>query len=86
MAHNCTYKQPGHKQCAEHTLSKDGVRYRFRRQMQDTVNIDQLREWHELMCATMLPKDHYLPLDDRPQTYIDRVAKGGLNGIVDSSS
>lgn len=77
MTHNCTYKQPGHKVCAEHSLSKDGIRYRFRRQLQDTVDIDQLRQWHELMSVTMLPRDKTLPLDDRPQSFIDMVAKGG---------
>lgn len=79
VAHNCVYKQTGHKQCAEHSLTKEGVRYRFRRQMQDTIDIDQLRDWHELMTATMLPRDKALPLDDRPQAYIDAVAKGGAN-------
>jgi hypothetical protein len=78
MAFKCVYKQPGHKVCAEHMLTKDGVRFRFRRQMQDVLSIDELRTWHEIMLATMLPGDKVLPLDDRPQSFIDRVTtKGG---------
>lgn len=79
MAHNCTKKQAGHKQCAEHSLSRDGIRYRFSRQLRDTVNVDELWKWHEMMLATMLPRDpkQPLPLDDRPQAYIDHVTKGG---------
>lgn len=77
MAHNCVNKQPGHKVCAEHMLTKEGIRFRFRRQMQETLEIEELQSWHELMQATMLPRDRALPLDDRPQSYIDRVTKGG---------
>lgn len=79
MAHNCVRKQQGHKQCAEHMLSKDGIRYRFSRQLRDVIDMDQLQQWHELMLATMLPRSSSdrLPLDDRPQSFIDRVAKGG---------
>ncbi len=63
--------------CAEHSLSRDGIRYRFRRQLEDTIDIDQLRVWHELMLATMLPRDKSLPLDDRSQSFIDNETKGG---------
>lgn len=77
MAHHCTNKRAGHKQCAEHMLSKQEIRIRFRRQLRDVIGIDQLQSWHELMLSSMLPGDTILPLDDRPHGYIERITKGG---------
>lgn len=78
MAHNCKKPQSGHQVCAEHMLTKDGLRYRFRKQMQETFEIEELVEMHELMKATMLPADESIPLDDRPQALIERIARGGV--------
>jgi hypothetical protein len=78
MAHNCKYVQTGHQVCAEHMLTRDSLRYRFRKQMSDIISIEELTEWHELMTATMLPADKVIPLDDRPQSTIDFIAKGGV--------
>lgn len=78
MAHNCTRVQHGHQVCAEHILTKDGLRHRFRKQMEDVITMEELTEWHELMTATMLPKDKFIPLDDRPMWYIEKIAKGGV--------
>jgi hypothetical protein len=78
MAHNCKNVQYGHQVCPEHMLTKDGLRYRFRKQMEDVIPMDELNAWHELMTMTMLPKDKTIPLDDRPQILIDRIAKGGV--------
>jgi len=78
MAHKCKRNQQGHQVCAEHMLTKDGLRYRFRKQMQDTFTLEELTEFKELMEATMLPSDKIIPLDDRPQATIDRVARGGV--------
>ena len=78
MAHNCTRVQSGHQVCAEHMLTKDGLRYRFRKQMEDVIPLDELMEWHELMKMTMLPADGIMPLDDRPHSLIERIAKGGV--------
>lgn len=78
MAHYCKRIQAGHQVCPEHMLTKDGLRYRFRKQMQDAFPIEELRELHELMTATMLPADTKIPLDDRPHTIIERIAKGGV--------
>lgn len=77
MAHKCKRIQPGHQVCPEHMLSRNGLRYRFRKQMEDVVSLEELQEWHELMTATMLPKnDNEVPLDDRPHSYIERIARG----------
>ncbi len=78
MAHNCKKTQSGHQVCADHMLSKDGLRYRFRKQMQDTFTIEELTELYELMKATMLPADKVIPLDDRPHVMIERIARGGV--------
>lgn len=78
MAHKCKRVQSGHQVCAEHMLTKDGLRYRFRKQMQTIIPLEELQEWHELMNATMLPMDNSIPLDDRPQALIDRIARGGV--------
>jgi hypothetical protein len=78
MAHNCKRPQSGHQVCAEHMLTKDGLRYRFKKQMQEVFTLEELSEFYELMKATMLPADRAIPLDDRPQTLIDRIAKGGV--------
>lgn len=78
MAHSCKRVQPGHQVCAEHMLTKDGLRYRFRKQMKDVISIEELTEWHELMEATMLPADSIIPLDDRPHSLIEKIAKGGV--------
>lgn len=78
MAHKCKRVQSGHQVCAEHMLTRDGLRYRFKKQMQDVVTLEELQEWHELMTATMLPMDKTIPLDDLPQGVIDRVARGGV--------
>jgi len=78
MAHSCPRVQAGHQVCAEHMLTKEGLRYRFRKQMEDVIPIEELMEWHELMKMTMLPADKVIPLDDRPQEIIERVAKGGV--------
>jgi hypothetical protein len=78
MAHNCTRVQKGHEVCPEHMLTKDGLRYRFRKQMQDIISLEELTEWHELMQATMLPADKQIPLDDRPHSFIERIARGGV--------
>ena len=80
MAHKCKYVQQGHKVCAEHMLTKESLRSRFRKQMQDVISMEELTGWHELMTATMLPVVRgVIPLDDRPQHVIDQVAKGGVN-------
>lgn len=76
MAHNCKRKQPGHQVCHEHILTKDGLRYRFKKQLSDVITIEELTEWFELAQNTMLPADKVVPLDDRPQWYIDKIAKG----------
>lgn len=78
MAHHCKRVQQGHQVCPEHMLTKDGLRYRFRKQMEDVIPIEELTEWHELMTVAMLPKDKIIPLDDRPSDYIDRISKGGV--------
>jgi hypothetical protein len=79
MAHNCKYVQQGHQVCAEHMLTKESLRNRFRKQMQDVISIEELTEWHELMLHTMLPQDKVIPLDDRPQAVINLIARGGVN-------
>lgn len=78
MAHKCKRPQSGHQVCAEHMLTKDGLRYRFRKQMQDTFTVDELTELHEMMQKTMLPADNAIALDDRPHSLIERIAKGGV--------
>jgi len=80
MAHNCKRNQQGHNVCAEHMLTKESLRNRFRKQMQDVITIEELTDWHELMLATMLPLEKgTIPLDDRPQKVIDFIARGGVN-------
>jgi hypothetical protein len=79
MAHRCPHIQAGSDTCAEHMLAKEGLRYRFRKQLEDTMDLEELVAWHELMTASMLPSDRRVPLDDRPQWYIEKVAKGGVN-------
>ena len=76
MAHHCKRVQQGHEVCSEHMLTRDGLRYRFRKQMEDIISIEELTEWHELMTVAMLPKDKIIPLDDRPHDYIERISKG----------
>jgi len=78
MAHQCKRPQSGHQICAEHMLTKEGLRYRFRKQMQDTFTVEELTDLYELMQATMLPADKSIPLDDRPQALIERIARGGV--------
>ena len=78
MAHKCKRPQSGHQVCAEHMLTKDGLRYRFRKQMQDTFSVEELVELHDLMKATMLPADNIRPLDDQPHNLIERIARGGV--------
>jgi hypothetical protein len=78
MAHKCKRVQSGHQVCAEHMLTREGLRYRFRKLMQDVLPIEELQEWHELMTASMLPADDIIPLDDRPQALIERIARGGV--------
>lgn len=78
MAHACKRVQPGHEKCAEHMLTKEGLRYRFRKQLEDTIDLEELVAWHELMTASMLPSDRIVPLDDRPHWYIEKIAKGGV--------
>lgn len=79
MAHKCKRVQPGHQVCPEHMLTKSGLRYRFRKQMEDVIPLEELQEWHELMKATMLPVgENEVPLDDRPHSLIERIAKGGV--------
>lgn len=77
MAHNCKRVQSGHQVCADHMLTQSGLRYRFKKMMQDVIPLEELIEWHDLMNATMLPADKTIPLDDRPHAYIERVANGG---------
>lgn len=72
--HNCKRVQQGHTICAEHMLTKDGLRYRFKKQISDVITLEELETWRDLMIATMLPSDKSIPLDDRPQNYIDKVA------------
>jgi hypothetical protein len=78
MAHNCPRVQKGHDVCPEHMLTKDGLRYRFKKQMSDVISLEELTEWHDLMLATMLPSTKDIPLDDRPHDYIEKIAKGGV--------
>jgi hypothetical protein len=78
MAHKCKRVQSGHQVCADHMLTRDGLRYRFRKLMQDVLPIEELQEWHELMTASMLPADDIIPLDDRPHALIERIARGGV--------
>lgn len=79
MAHKCTRTQPGHQVCPEHMLTRNGLRYRFRKQMEDVIPLEELQEWHDLMKATMLDSDpKIVPLDDRPHSLIERIAKGGV--------
>jgi len=78
MAHKCKRPQSGHQVCAEHMLTKDGLRYRFKKQMRDTFAVEELVEMQELMNATMLPADKSIPLDDRPHSLIERIARGGV--------
>lgn len=79
MAHHCKRLQQGHSVCSEHMLTRDGLRYRFRKQMEDVIPIEELTEWHELMTVAMLPRDKTIPLDDRPHEVIERISKGGSN-------
>lgn len=76
MAHNCKRVQSGHKMCPEHMLTKEGLRYRFKKQMSDILTLEELTEWYELMQATMLPSDKLIPLDDRPIEVIEKIARG----------
>jgi hypothetical protein len=46
--------------------------------MQDTFTLEELLEFQEMMKHTMLPADKVIPLDDRPQTLIERIARGGV--------
>jgi hypothetical protein len=46
--------------------------------MEDVIPLDELMEWHELMKMTMLPVDGTIPLDDKPHSLIERIAKGGV--------
>jgi hypothetical protein len=78
MAHNCKRVQSGHQVCSEHMLTKDGLKYRFKKQMSDVISIEELANWHEMMNTSMLPKDRLIPLDDRPHWYIEKIAKGGV--------
>jgi hypothetical protein len=59
-------------------LTKDGLRYRFRKQMLATFTPEELSELQELMTATMLPADKIRPLDDMPHALIERIARGGV--------
>jgi hypothetical protein len=79
MAHSCKYIQPGRDSCPEHLLGRDGIRYRFRKQMEDVLTYEEINTWHELMLATMLPSDKIMPLDDRPASYITQIAEGGVS-------
>ncbi len=81
MAHKCKHNQAGKDSCAEHILTKEGVRFRFKAQMIDVIGMDQISEWHDLMLATMLPSTKGVPLDDRPQWYIDKVSNGRDNSV-----
>ncbi len=76
MAHNCKRVQYGQKACAEHILTRQGLNYRFRKQMEAVLDLEELVAWHELMKSSMLDADDSTPLDDRPQWYIDQVSKG----------
>ncbi len=76
MAHNCKRTQHGQDVCAEHILTRQGLNYRFRKQMQAAFDMSELTAFYETMRASMLPADTGTPLDDRPQWYIDQVAKG----------
>jgi hypothetical protein len=78
MAHKCKRVQSGHQVCAEHMLTRDGLRYRFRKQMQTVIPLEELQEWQDLMIATMLPPDNTIPLDDKPHAVIERIARGGV--------
>jgi hypothetical protein len=60
-------------------LTKEGLRYRFRKQMQDVIPIEELTHWFNIMTASMLPSDGVIPLDDRPAEYIELIARGGVN-------
>jgi hypothetical protein len=62
--------------CPEHMLTKEGLRYRFKKQMSDILTLEELTEWYELMQATMLPSDKLIPLDDRPNEVIEKIARG----------
>jgi hypothetical protein len=46
--------------------------------MQDTFELDELQELFEMMKHTMLPADKTIPLDDRPHSLIERIARGGV--------
>lgn len=79
MAHNCKHVQSGHHVCPEHMLTKEGLRYRFRKQMQDVIPIEELTQWFNIMTASMLPADRIIPLDDRPAEYIEFISRGGVS-------
>lgn len=76
MAHYCKRVQKGHKSCPEHLLTRDGLRYRFRKYMEDVLSLEEMQAWHDIMQASMLQSDKTIPLDDRPQWYIEKIAKG----------
>lgn len=76
MAHQCKRVQHGQKACAEHILTRQGLNYRFRKQMEAVFDLEELVDFHNTMKASMLPADGTTPLDDRPQWYIDQVARG----------
>ena len=78
MAHNCKHPQAGKDVCPEHILTKEGIRFRFKKQMKDTINQQEIKEWYQTMFHSMLPIDNSVPLDDRPHWYIEKIAKGGV--------
>jgi hypothetical protein len=77
MNHGCKNKVQGNAVCAEHMLTRDGLRYRFRKQMEAVFPLEELIAMHELMMATMLETEKgVIPLDDRPAKYINQFTRG----------
>lgn len=73
MARSCRRLRPDRTICYEHTLQWPVIRKWMAMMIVDAYEIDELRNLHNLMMAAMLPKGG-IPLDDRPQITIDRVA------------
>lgn len=68
MAHSCVPSP-----CHEHRLQWMTLRLRFKRQMIDAFEVEELRDLHNLTVAAMLPRvPGEIQLDDRPQATIDK--------------
>jgi hypothetical protein len=68
VSHSCAAQL-----CYEHRLQWTVLRQRFKRQMIDVWEVEELRDLHNLTVAAMLPRSPgEIQLDDRPQATIDK--------------